>query len=611
VSGRAREREGRLFVAPAAGTDASGPEGSVLGGGGGGGAALQAATSRMVVLDPSAANRIAAKALKAKMRGDAAGERRLRALEAAAKAGRPVAAEDAEFAGVMPAAAQAPKEKRDAWAAAAPGDEARRREPAPAAATASHRRSARAGDDDDSSGDDASMGTLGRRRKRGRAEDGGVGGTERDGSDDDDDDGPELDEEGREVVVVSGLDRRGVPIRSLQAGVGAEAERADFRPSRKRGKRRLDGLERDEEGNVLRYGAGDEEVSLEEMVRRERLGGGPSADDRLASSISRMRRGFKGSTLSGSRAGADEDEDLDVRLVRGDDDRLTPAERRRRDLRRAGMADSRAARAEASDPLNPESDRFPRHLVVAAGLHWVVLAAPGRALHPLHSVLAPRAAAPAVASMDEDAYAEGNAWRAALHRAFASPLPEGSAQRALEDDEDGGWEAEPPVFCETVMDARPGRARRTRVDVIPLTEEAAADVGVFFGKALQEAEEDPTHKAVIHTRGKGLRRCVPTGFAYAHVAWAGDGMVHPIDDASTFSRSLLLDVAAGLLGVPPMAFGRRDQARPEREGALAAERLARRLLARGTACIDADASRSMGAAVVRVAQSEPAGAATE
>ncbi|KAA0159202.1 hypothetical protein FNF28_05958 [Cafeteria roenbergensis] len=449
-----------------------------------------------------------------------------------------------------------------------------------------------------------------RARKRQRSEDGGGasdlgsdGGKDDDHCEDSGDQGSDfgLDERGRRVALVSGLDSRGVPIRSLERGAAAPPQREDARAagSSSRGKRRLKGLERDADGNVVRYGAADD-VTLSELVRQERAGQGINADEALATSISRMRGSFRESTLAGSRAGADEEADLDVRLLRGEEDRLTPAERRRRDLARAAAADARVSRADDSDPLNVMSPRFPRHLLVAVGHHWVLLAARGRALHPLQCLLVPREPGGAVASLDENVYAEGNAWRAAIHKAFAVPLPEGSAERAAEDAACGGWEPEPPVFCETVLDARPGLGRRTSVEVVPIPAEAAADAGIFFGKALADAEEDPTHAAVIHTQGKGLRRCVPPGFPYAHVGWAGGGMVHPIEDARTFSRSLLLDVAAGLLGVPPAAFGRRDQARPVSEGARAAEQIARRLLARGLTCADMAASAKLGAAVARV-----------
>lgn len=614
-----RERERRLFAPPAPRSAHGRGEGAIVRSSAAAPPAPVAASPTTVVLGPEAANKLAAQALRAKMRGQTELCQRLEGLKAAVARGQAVSIEAARDAGVLPAAhagdsSGGAARKRDPWAATRPaGDAGGGTAGSRGAASSGRAAEARAAAEGDSSGDEGAQGRIGagrRARKRQRNQDGGGasdhGGGDDDGdSDDGGDDGRSSDlgedERGRSVTLVTGLDSRGMPIRSLERGAAAAPEREDARAagSSSRGKRRLKGLERDADGNVVRYGAADE-ISLSELVRRERAGQGTNADAALATSISRMRGSFRESTLSGSRAGADEDADLDVRLLRGEEDRLTPAERRKRDLARAAAADARVSRADDSDPLNVMAPRFPRHLLVAVGQHWVLLAARGRALHPLQCLLVPREPGGAVASLDEDVYAEGNAWRAAIHKAFAVPMPEGSAERAAEDAVDGGWEPEPPVFCETVLDARPGRGRRTSVDVVPIPAEAAADAGIFFGKALTDAEEDPTHAAVIHTRGKGLRRCVPPGFPYAHVGWAGGGMVHPIEDARTFSPSLLLDVAAGLLGVPPAAFGRRDQARPVSEGTRAAEQIARRLLARGLPCADMAASAKLGAAVARL-----------
>lgn len=423
----------------------------------------------------------------------------------------------------------------------------------------------------------------------------------------------ELDAEtGRAVVVVSGLDAQGVPLASLRGGAAA-ATREDLRGggARMRGKRRLHGLERDGAGNVTSYGPADEGVSLQELVAREKAGGGAGADAALAKSLLRMGGSLKSGALGGSRAGADEGEEVDARLFRTEEDRLTAAARRERDLQRTAAADAVASREDATDPLNPAGPRFPRHLLVAAGKHWAVVATPGRALHPLHCVMVPLAAVESVVAADEEVYAESNAWRAALHSAFTTPLPAGSAGRAREDaaaaaaGDDEGWVPEPPVFCETVLDARPGRGRRTRVDVVPVPAEAAADAAVFFSNALREAEEETSSAPVIDTAGRGLRRCVPRGFAYSHAAWAGGGFVHPIESSATYPRDLLLDVAAGLTGAPPSRFGRREMSRPEVEARAAARELAQRLLARGAACVDVKVSASLGAAISRLGGDKP------
>lgn len=100
--------------------------------------------------------------------------------------------------------------------------------------------------------------------------------------------------------------------------------------------------------------------------------------------------------------------------------------------------------------------------------------------------------------------------------------------------------------------------------------EEGADAPLFFRKAILDSEQWTTNKTLIDTAGRGLRRSVPKGFAYFHVAWAGGGFVHPIEDEASFPREFGVDTAAGMLGHPPAAFGRREQGRPQFE----AERLA-------------------------------------
>jgi hypothetical protein len=411
--------------------------------------------------------------------------------------------------------------------------------------------------------------------------------------------GPVQVEEGRVLKVVSGLGRDNRPLESLHGEERAAVEREDLR-MRDKGKRRLKGVERDSEGQVVGYGAADS-ASLAELVRRERLGG-ESQDELLASNILRMGHKFKGGALSGSRAGADEEEELDMRLVRTEEDRLTHQARRERDLQRAAAADSRAERMEASDPLNPESSKFLQHLLVAAGKHWVLLASPGKPLAAGHCVLVPIEPLESVAAAEEDAYAEYNEWCTALNTLFSvAPSPP-----------DPDWEAEPPVFCETVLDPRPGRGRRTRVEVIPVGEEEAMSTPVYFHKALSEVEDMMQSRAVISTAGKGLKRCVPVGFPYAHVGWAGGGYVHPIEHPETFPRDMLLDVVAGILGADPSRFGRKEASRGVGEGLAAAQQLARRLLSLpSTSVIDWAQSRALDAAVCSVQQSSSVTASAE
>ena len=76
---------------------------------------------------------------------------------------------------------------------------------------------------------------------------------------------------------------------------------------------------------------------------------------------------------------------------------------------------------------------------------------------------------------------------------------------------------------------------------------------------MMEVEEWTSHKKVIDITGKGLRRCIPQGFPYFHVAWKGGGFAHVIEDENEFPPSFGVDIAAGMMGLPPERFGRKAQ----------------------------------------------------
>jgi hypothetical protein len=77
-------------------------------------------------------------------------------------------------------------------------------------------------------------------------------------------------------------------------------------------------------------------------------------------------------------------------------------------------------------------------------------------------------------------------------------------------------------------------------------------------QALTEAEDWTTNKSLIDTGKKGLHRAIPYGFPYFHVSWKGGGYAHIVEDEDKFSRSFGMDVAKGMLDLPPDRFGRRD-----------------------------------------------------
>lgn len=76
---------------------------------------------------------------------------------------------------------------------------------------------------------------------------------------------------------------------------------------------------------------------------------------------------------------------------------------------------------------------------------------------------------------------------------------------------------------------------------------------------LVQSEEWTTNRAVVDTTGVGLRNAIPDNFAYFHVAWAGGGYVHPIEDENKWSPYFGLDIIAGMCGDEGYKFGRKER----------------------------------------------------
>jgi len=127
------------------------------------------------------------------------------------------------------------------------------------------------------------------------------------------------------------------------------------------------------------------------------------------------------------------------------------------------------------------------------------------------------------------------------------------------------------IFLETALlktgASASARQQHTRVEVVPMEKEVFEDAHLFFRKAVNDFVEEGnnTNKSLIDTTGKGLRRCVPSGFSYFHVSWAGGGLVHPIEEEREFPLAFGMDVAAGMMGLGPSRMGRREGRRRSAE----------------------------------------------
>jgi len=95
-----------------------------------------------------------------------------------------------------------------------------------------------------------------------------------------------------------------------------------------------------------------------------------------------------------------------------------------------------------------------------------------------------------------------------------------------------------------------------QVEAVPVPKEAEADAPLYFKQALEgEGSEWATHRKIIDTSRKGLRRCVPPQFAYFHVEHARGGMAQIVEDEAEFPKDLAAGVICGMLGRAPPQLG--------------------------------------------------------
>jgi len=167
-----------------------------------------------------------------------------------------------------------------------------------------------------------------------------------------------------------------------------------------------------------------------------------------------------------------------------------------------------------------KSPSIRKHLIIALGEHSLLMLPPKGSKMPGHCIIVPQDVrsvgivwpgvcvhvcvcarvrvtstvctllqhTPSMTAANENVYDEVNMFKGALHKMFAAQ------------DKD-------VIFLETAIQLH--RRPHAVVEAVPVTKEAGMDAPIYFKKALQEIEEWTTHKKIINTAGKGLRKCVP------------------------------------------------------------------------------------------------------
>ncbi|CAK4338561.1 unnamed protein product [Aphanomyces euteiches] len=285
---------------------------------------------------------------------------------------------------------------------------------------------------------------------------------------------------------------------------------------------------------------GDDGQTLDDLVREEKSKQGLDMDAVTARNIVRLGTRYEGSDLGQKKgaSGFDEEEDVNMKMHLSDKARLT-------EKAYAAKSD----RAMLGDRMQwdktmqrcwycPSSDSFKQHLVVAMGEYSFLALQSASTVVEFQCLIAPMEHVHAMTAVDEAVDAEIARFKAALEA-----MAQSQKQSVL--------------FVEHTHDA--SKRRHSFITCVPVAREVAADAPLYFKQAMMECDEEwSTHKKIIDTTGKGIKRAIPPNFAYFHVEWDGGraGYGHIIEDSNQFPADFGLDTIAGMLEVDPPRYGR-------------------------------------------------------
>ncbi|KAG8584693.1 hypothetical protein GDO81_004724 [Engystomops pustulosus] len=274
----------------------------------------------------------------------------------------------------------------------------------------------------------------------------------------------------------------------------------------------------------VRYFEDDDQQSLQDLVKREKMGTAEDQNKLYLRMASKLREKVDQDYYT-----------LDEMFVSkaANKERVNEAEERER---QQAIAEHRrlAARMEKC-PYCFDNAELPKHLIIAIGVK-VYLCLPNHlSLTEGHCLIVPIQHFTAATLLDEDIWNEIQMFRKTLVKMFA----------------DQGQDC---VFLETNINLK--KRFHLVYECIPLPKEVGDMAPIYFKKAIMESDEEwSMNKKLIDLSTKDVRRSVPKGLPYFSVDFGlQGGFAHIIEDHHKFPHYFGKEIIGGMLDLEPRVW---------------------------------------------------------
>ena len=312
--------------------------------------------------------------------------------------------------------------------------------------------------------------------------------------------------------------------------------------------------------NSVVVGMTNTSSKAERMITGEsgpsRATAGMSVDEEMARNVMRLGKKRK----QKAKSGADSDEE-EIRMH----SMMMPSESKKvKSAKKQEEADEKEQRRAISRDISLhdkqdritsrcwwwlESSQFAKHRLISLGNYVSLVMAPlnlsltaGR-----HLYIVPIKHSESLVACEDEVWDEITRFETSLRNLFEKEYNQGV------------------LFSETVLPTN--TFWQSKMEVIPIKRKLWRDSELYFKSTLTEqADEFGTHNKLLSTKEKGIRRTVPKGFPYFYIEWDAPNQGYAqIIESSSFPQDFAADTIAGMAGLDPLRFKKKQKFTPEQE----------------------------------------------